>query len=58
MDIRYQQLGASLTPIDVGSATHQLLSQYMRNTHADTHNQYELQLEQVRKCGRGMGEGL
>ena len=47
VDIRYEQLGVTLSPIDVGSSLHNLLVEYMHNTHAETHSQYELHLEQV-----------
>mmetsp|Transcript_14581 Transcript_14581/g.48297 ORF Transcript_14581/g.48297 Transcript_14581/m.48297 type:complete len:407 (-) Transcript_14581:407-1627(-) len=47
LDLKYDQIGAKLTPIDKGSATHQLLQQYMANTHAATHGQYSLELEQA-----------
>mmetsp|Transcript_4651 Transcript_4651/g.14031 ORF Transcript_4651/g.14031 Transcript_4651/m.14031 type:complete len:538 (+) Transcript_4651:28-1641(+) len=47
VDIRYEQLGVTLSPIDVGSSLHNLLVEYMHNTHAETHSQYELHLEQA-----------
>lgn len=37
----------SLTPIEVESELHQLLSQYLVNTHAATHSSYELELIQA-----------
>ena len=47
IDARYAGLNASLTPIDVGSALHVMLAQYLKQTHGSTHATYTLELEQA-----------
>jgi predicted DNA-binding WGR domain protein len=47
IDARYNQLKAKLTPIDVASSLHKMLSQYLVDTHASTHSSYSLSLEQA-----------
>jgi len=47
IDAKYNQLKARLVPIDKGSETHNFLDRYLQRTHAATHSQYRLELEQA-----------
>ena len=52
VDARYAELRTQLTPIDRNSSMHQLLQEYLRNTHGATHSSYSLQLEQAFEVAR------
>ena len=47
IDARYSQLNTEMRPIDVGSELHQMLDTYLQQTHATTHSQYTIKLEQA-----------
>ena len=47
VDAKYAQLKTRLTPIDTSSATHAMLDAYLQNTHAKTHNTYQIVLTQA-----------
>ena len=47
LDLHYRQLKTTLTPLAHDSDDFALISQYLQNTHAATHRQYELQLLEV-----------
>ena len=52
VDARYAELRTQLTPIERNSSMHQLLQNYLRNTHGATHSSYSLQLEQAFEVAR------
>jgi len=47
VDARYAQLGATLVPVEKGGELHNLLAQYLTNTHGSTHSSYKLELVQA-----------
>ena len=44
IDLHYRKLKTELHPLDASSERYQLIEQYLQNTHAATHRQYELEL--------------
>lgn len=52
IDLHYNQLKTDLVPVEKGDAEYEYLMQYVKNTHAETHNQYELDVETIYKVNR------
>jgi len=52
IDARYNQLHTDMRPIDIGSELHQMLDTYLQQTHATTHSQYTIKLEQAFEVNR------
>lgn len=52
LDRHYDQLKTQLDPIDHESDEFKLIQKYVKNTHAETHQQYELVVEDVFKVAR------
>ncbi|KAG7202334.1 hypothetical protein KM043_018664 [Ampulex compressa] len=47
LDAHYEQLKTDITVLDKESEEHKMIQQYVKNTHATTHRQYELDIEDV-----------
>ena len=47
IDAHYKQLKTDIVPIDKGDEEYKRLVQYVQNTHATTHNMYDLEVEEV-----------
>lgn len=47
LDSHYIKLKSEIVPLDVDSPDFGTLSKYLKNTHADTHSSYELEILQV-----------
>lgn len=47
IDAHYKQLNAKLRTVPADSDEYQLLVEYVRNTHAETHSNYELEVEAI-----------
>lgn len=47
IDAHYEQLKADIDVLDKESKEFEIIQQYVKNTHASTHQQYELQIEDV-----------
>ena len=47
IDAHYDQLNADIDVMDKESEEFKIIEQYVKNTHAATHKQYELQIEEV-----------
>lgn len=47
VDQHYEQLKCQLTPIDTNSEIYKLIDQYLQSTHATTHLQYKMQIEEI-----------
>ncbi|XP_033221559.1 poly [ADP-ribose] polymerase [Belonocnema kinseyi] len=47
IDAHYEQLNAEIDVMDKTSEEFKVLEQYVKNTHAATHQQYELEIEEV-----------
>ncbi|EDO46812.1 predicted protein, partial [Nematostella vectensis] len=58
IDINYKKLKTDIEVLDHKSAEFGLISEYVSNTHADTHRQYELELLDVFKIKREGEEAL
>ena len=52
MDTHYKSLNSKIKPVSRGSEDFALVEKYLQNTHATTHNQYELELVNVFKVVR------
>ncbi|XP_046804661.1 poly [ADP-ribose] polymerase isoform X2 [Lucilia cuprina] len=52
IDKHYEQLKTKLEPIDKNSEEFSLLQKYVQNTHAATHNMYELEIVDIFKVAR------
>lgn len=52
IDLHYNQLKTDLVPVEVTDDEYAYLMQYVKNTHAETHNQYELDVEAIYKVKR------
>ncbi|XP_055838265.1 poly [ADP-ribose] polymerase [Episyrphus balteatus] len=52
IDKHYEQLKTSIEPIDKNSEEFAMLKKYVKNTHADTHKMYELEIVDVFKVAR------
>lgn len=47
LDAHYEQLKTVIEPLDKESDDFKLIEKYVKNTHAETHKQYELVVEEV-----------
>lgn len=47
VDLKYQSLGCTLSVMEHKSSDFQLISTYVKNTHGQTHNAYDLELLNV-----------
>lgn len=47
VDQHYEQLKCQLTPIEANSDVYKLIDQYLQSTHATTHQQYKMQIEEI-----------
>lgn len=52
IDGHYKQLNTDIHPLDQQSEEFRLLEQYVRNTHAETHRNFELDIEDIFKVER------
>lgn len=52
IDLHYNQLKTDLVPVEKTDPEYEYLMQYVKNTHAETHNQYELDVETIYKVKR------
>ena len=52
LDAHYEQLKTELQPLDHNSEEFTLINKYVQNTHASTHDQYKLEVEDVFKVNR------
>ncbi|XP_075147427.1 poly [ADP-ribose] polymerase-like [Haematobia irritans] len=52
IDKHYEQLNTKLVPLDKHSEEFALLEKYVRNTHADTHNMYDLEVVDIFQVSR------
>lgn len=52
IDGHYEQLKAEIQPLDKNSAEFKQLVTYVKNTHAETHNTYDLEVEEIFKVKR------
>ena len=47
IDVHYKRLATDIVPVEKGSDEFALIEEYTKNTHAPTHSQYTLDIEQV-----------
>jgi poly [ADP-ribose] polymerase len=47
VDQHYEQLKCQLQPMDKNSDTYKLIEKYLQSTHATTHQQYKMQIEEI-----------
>ncbi|KAI9103769.1 poly polymerase catalytic domain-containing protein [Phlyctochytrium arcticum] len=52
VDLHYKSLKAAISPIDAKSAEFQLVNTYLQTTHAETHGQFSLSLEDLYEVER------
>ncbi|XP_037946866.1 poly [ADP-ribose] polymerase [Teleopsis dalmanni] len=52
IDKHYEQLKTKLEPLDKTSKEYEMLENYVKNTHADTHKMYELEIIDIFKVAR------
>lgn len=52
IDEHYEKLKADINPLEKESKEYKLIDTYLKNTHAETHNQYKLVLQEVFKINR------
>ncbi|KAF7690537.1 poly [ADP-ribose] polymerase 1 [Silurus meridionalis] len=52
IDINYEKLKTKIEVVDKSSEEAQIIQQYVKNTHAATHNTYTLEVEEVFKIAR------
>jgi poly [ADP-ribose] polymerase 1 len=52
LDHRYDQLKTEISALDRSSKEFKLIEQYVANTHAETHNEYKIEIEEVFKVDR------
>ena len=52
IDLHYNQLKTELVPVEKSDPEYAYLMEYVKNTHAETHNQYELDVETIYKVKR------
>uniref|UniRef100_A0A8C1W4C6 Poly [ADP-ribose] polymerase n=1 Tax=Cyprinus carpio TaxID=7962 RepID=A0A8C1W4C6_CYPCA len=52
IDINYEKLKTKIEVVDKSSSEAQLIQQYVKNTHAATHNSYTLDVEEIFKIDR------
>ena len=48
LDVHYEKLKTEIEPMDKAGDEYQMLLDYVKNTHAATHNQYDLEVQEVR----------
>ena len=48
LDVHYEQLKTKISPMEKESEDYKRLLTYVNNTHASTHNQYDLEVQEVR----------
>jgi len=46
-DVHYRKLNTKIEPVDQGTEEFKLLSDYVENTHGQTHSHYKLKIEEV-----------
>ncbi|GFR22966.1 poly polymerase 1 [Trichonephila clavata] len=52
VDEHYEKLNADINPLERDCKEYKLIDTYLKNTHAETHNQYKLVLQEVFKINR------
>ncbi|XP_021955336.1 poly [ADP-ribose] polymerase [Folsomia candida] len=52
IDSHYKTLAAAIDPLESGSEEYAMLEKYLKNTHADTHSTYSLDVEHIFKVNR------
>lgn len=52
LDSHYEQLKTDIVPLNKSSDEYELLSNYVKNTHAPTHMNYSLDVEEIFKVSR------
>ncbi|KAK3542329.1 hypothetical protein QTP86_022480 [Hemibagrus guttatus] len=52
IDINYEKLRTKIEVVDKSSEEAQIIQQYVKNTHAETHNTYTLEVEEIFKIER------
>ncbi|KFB53220.1 AGAP003230-PA-like protein [Anopheles sinensis] len=52
LDAHYEQLRTEIEPVPPNSEEFRLLQKYVRNTHAATHNSFELEIEEIFRIKR------
>jgi len=52
IDQQYEQLKCRLEPMDKTTAIYQLIDKYLQSTHATTHQQYKMQIEDIFEVDR------
>ncbi|XP_076873886.1 poly [ADP-ribose] polymerase 1 isoform X2 [Brachyhypopomus gauderio] len=52
IDINYEKLKTKIEVVDMASEEAQIIIQYVKNTHAATHNTYTLEVEEIFKIAR------
>lgn len=52
LDAHYEQLKTEIVPLEKGSKEYDLLLRYVENTHAPTHTNYSLEVEEIFKVVR------
>lgn len=52
LDAHYEQLKTDIHPVKKGSSEYELLCKYVENTHAPTHTNYKLEVEEIFKVAR------
>eukprot|EP00742_Colponemidia_sp_Colp-10_P000975 GILJ01001057.1.p1 GENE.GILJ01001057.1~~GILJ01001057.1.p1 ORF type:complete len:855 (-),score=177.28 GILJ01001057.1:120-2531(-) len=58
VDVHYKRLKTEMVPVDRSEEEFKLVQQYVKNTHAATHNQYSLEIEDLFKLEREGEESL
>eukprot|EP00743_Colponemidia_sp_Colp-15_P000403 GILK01000464.1.p1 GENE.GILK01000464.1~~GILK01000464.1.p1 ORF type:complete len:683 (-),score=164.39 GILK01000464.1:174-2183(-) len=58
VDVHYQRLKTEMVPVDRTAEEFKVVQQYVKNTHAATHNQYSLEIEDLFKLEREGEEAL
>ncbi|XP_060772355.1 poly [ADP-ribose] polymerase 1 [Neoarius graeffei] len=52
IDLNYEKLKTKIEVVDKSSEEAQIIHQYVKNTHAETHNTYTLEVEEIFKINR------
>ncbi len=52
IDSHYKTLEAAIDPLESGCEEFNMLKKYLKNTHADTHSQYSLEIQHIFKVNR------
>lgn len=58
LDGHYEQLKSDIVPLEKSSSEYELLKNYVKNTHAPTHTNYSLDIEDIFKVVRKGEDGL